>query len=97
MLISSLLWSLSLWTQKERRWQVNITYSFIYKILPFFVQLKTSFSTDSRVQNMFDILLDEEMEKDTKEKVCIISFLQQKKGIELNSPYCYLLAVERIQ
>lgn len=33
------------------------------------LQLKTTFSTDSRVQNMFDILLDEEMDKDKKEKV----------------------------
>lgn len=32
-------------------------------------QLKTTFSTDSRVQNMFDILLDDEMEKDKREKV----------------------------
>eukprot|EP00064_Thunnus_orientalis_P018670 superscaffoldBa00004372_g18773 len=31
-------------------------------------KLKTTFSTDSRVQNMFDILLDEEMEKDKREK-----------------------------
>ncbi|XP_041855676.1 protein unc-45 homolog B [Melanotaenia boesemani] len=31
-------------------------------------KLKTTFSIDSRVQNMFDILLDEEMEKDKKEK-----------------------------
>lgn len=34
-------------------------------------QLKTTFSTDSRVQNMFDILFDEESEKDKKEKVRI--------------------------
>ncbi len=34
-------------------------------------QLKTTFSTDSRVQNMFDILLDDEMEKDKREKVGI--------------------------
>lgn len=32
-------------------------------------QLKTTFSTDSRVQNMFDILLDSEMGKENKEKV----------------------------
>lgn len=32
-------------------------------------QLKTTFSTDSRVQNMFDILLSDEMEKDKREKV----------------------------
>ncbi|TMS03769.1 protein unc-45 homolog B isoform X1 [Larimichthys crocea] len=31
-------------------------------------KLKTTFSTDSRVQNMFEILLDEEMEKDKREK-----------------------------
>ncbi|XP_077600559.1 protein unc-45 homolog B-like isoform X1 [Stigmatopora nigra] len=31
-------------------------------------KLKTTFSTDSRVQNMFDILLDDDMEKDKKEK-----------------------------
>uniref|UniRef100_A0A3P8NMK2 Protein unc-45 homolog B n=1 Tax=Astatotilapia calliptera TaxID=8154 RepID=A0A3P8NMK2_ASTCA len=31
-------------------------------------KLKTTFSTDSRVQNMFDILFDEESEKDKKEK-----------------------------
>lgn len=38
--------------------------------VPFFSpQLKTTFSTDSRVQNMFDILLNEEMEKDKREKV----------------------------
>lgn len=34
-------------------------------------QLKTTFSTDSRVQNMFDILLDDEMEKEKREKVSI--------------------------
>lgn len=33
------------------------------------LQLKTTFSTDSRVQNMFDILLDDEMDKEKKEKV----------------------------
>lgn len=32
-------------------------------------QLKTTFSTDSRVQNMFDILLSDEADKDKKEKV----------------------------
>jgi len=31
-------------------------------------KLKTTFSTDSRVQTMFDILLDEEVEKDKREK-----------------------------
>ena len=36
-------------------------------------QLKTTFSTDSRVQNMFEILLDDEMEKDKREKVSILS------------------------
>lgn len=35
-------------------------------------QLKTTFSTDSRVQNMFDILLDEEMDKEKMEKVGIL-------------------------
>lgn len=38
-------------------------------------QLKTTFSTDSRVQNMFEILLDDEMEKDKREKVSILSLL----------------------
>lgn len=33
------------------------------------LQLKTTFSTDSRVQNMFDILLDDGMDKEKKEKV----------------------------
>lgn len=33
------------------------------------LQLKTTFSTDSRVQNMFEILLDDEMDKEKKEKV----------------------------
>ncbi|KAJ8414954.1 hypothetical protein AAFF_G00024770 [Aldrovandia affinis] len=31
-------------------------------------KLKTTFSTDSRVQSMFDILLDEEMDKEKREK-----------------------------
>lgn len=33
------------------------------------LQLKTTFSTDSRVQNMFDILLSDETDKEKKEKV----------------------------
>ena len=41
-------------------------------------QLKTTFSTDSRVQNMFDILLDAEMEKDKREKVGFILNLDTK-------------------
>lgn len=40
-------------------------------------QLKTTFSTDSRVQNMFDILLDDEMEKEKKEKVGIFCNVKQ--------------------
>ncbi|KAM4576600.1 protein unc-45 homolog B-like isoform 2-T2 [Odontesthes bonariensis] len=47
-------------------------------------KLKTSFSTDSRVQNMFDILLDEEMDKDTKEKAAnnLIVLSREDAGAE---------------
>lgn len=41
-------------------------------------QLKTTFSTDSRVQNMFDILLDDEMETEKRERVGIFCILKQK-------------------
>ncbi|CAL9708265.1 unnamed protein product [Knipowitschia caucasica] len=47
-------------------------------------KLKTSFSTDSRVQNMFDILLDEEMDTDTKEKAAnnLIVLSREDAGAE---------------
>ncbi len=37
-------------------------------------QLKTTFSTDSRVQNMFDILFAEESDKEKQEKVWTTSY-----------------------
>uniref|UniRef100_A0A8C5NHB8 Protein unc-45 homolog B n=1 Tax=Gouania willdenowi TaxID=441366 RepID=A0A8C5NHB8_GOUWI len=48
------------------------------------IQAKTTFSTDSRVQNMFDILLDEEMEKDKKEKAAnnLIVLSREDAGAE---------------
>ncbi|XP_034026015.1 protein unc-45 homolog B [Thalassophryne amazonica] len=47
-------------------------------------KLKTTFSTDSRVQNMFDILLDEEMDKDKKEKAAnnLIVLSREDAGAE---------------
>ncbi|XP_071755906.1 protein unc-45 homolog B [Centroberyx gerrardi] len=47
-------------------------------------KLKTTFSTDSRVQNMFDILLDEEMEKDKREKAAnnLIVLAREDAGAE---------------
>ncbi|XP_019722623.1 protein unc-45 homolog B [Hippocampus comes] len=47
-------------------------------------KLKTTFSTDSRVQNMFDILLDEEPEKDKKEKAAnnLIVLSREDAGAE---------------
>nr|XP_061804019.1 protein unc-45 homolog B-like [Nerophis lumbriciformis] len=47
-------------------------------------KLKTTFSTDSRVQNMFDILLDDEMEKDKKEKAAnnLIVLSREDAGAE---------------
>ncbi|KAM3867840.1 protein unc-45 homolog B [Diretmus argenteus] len=47
-------------------------------------KLKTSFSTDSRVQNMFDILLDEEMDKDKQEKAAnnLIVLAREDAGAE---------------
>ncbi|CAJ1068887.1 protein unc-45 homolog B [Xyrichtys novacula] len=47
-------------------------------------KLKTTFSTDSRVQNMFDILLDEEMDKDKKEKAAnnLIVLSREEAGAE---------------
>ncbi|XP_072289361.1 protein unc-45 homolog B [Eucyclogobius newberryi] len=47
-------------------------------------KLKTSFSTDSRVKNMFDILLDEEMETDKKEKAAnnLIVLSREDAGAE---------------
>ncbi|XP_035760826.1 protein unc-45 homolog B [Neolamprologus brichardi] len=47
-------------------------------------KLKTSFSTDSRVQNMFDILFDEESEKDKKEKAAnnLIVLSREDAGAE---------------
>lgn len=33
-------------------------------------QLKIQFSTDSRVERMFEVLLDESIDKERKEKVC---------------------------
>uniref|UniRef100_A0AAQ6IGR2 Protein unc-45 homolog B n=1 Tax=Anabas testudineus TaxID=64144 RepID=A0AAQ6IGR2_ANATE len=48
------------------------------------IQLKTTFSTDSRVQNMFDILLNEEMEKDKREKAAnnLIVLSREDAGAE---------------
>uniref|UniRef100_A0A674N5S8 Unc-45 myosin chaperone B n=1 Tax=Takifugu rubripes TaxID=31033 RepID=A0A674N5S8_TAKRU len=47
-------------------------------------KLKTTFSTDSRVQNMFDILLDEEMGKENKEKAAnnLIVLAREDAGAE---------------
>ncbi|KAF7661136.1 hypothetical protein LDENG_00268900 [Lucifuga dentata] len=47
-------------------------------------KLKTTFSTDSRVQNMFDILLDEEMEKEKREKAAnnLIVLSREEAGAE---------------
>ncbi|XP_028268953.1 protein unc-45 homolog B [Parambassis ranga] len=47
-------------------------------------KLKTTFSTDSRVQNMFEILLDEEMEKDKREKAAnnLIVLSREDAGAE---------------
>uniref|UniRef100_A0A4W5PP65 Protein unc-45 homolog B n=1 Tax=Hucho hucho TaxID=62062 RepID=A0A4W5PP65_9TELE len=47
-------------------------------------KLKTTFSTDSRVQNMFDILLDEEMDKDKKEKAAnnLVVLAREDAGAE---------------
>ncbi|XP_035999482.1 protein unc-45 homolog B isoform X1 [Fundulus heteroclitus] len=47
-------------------------------------KLKTTFSTDSRVQNMFDILLDEEMDKEKKEKAAnnLIVLSREDAGAE---------------
>ncbi|XP_029295679.1 protein unc-45 homolog B-like isoform X1 [Cottoperca gobio] len=47
-------------------------------------KLKTSFSTDSRVQTMFEILLDEEMEKDKREKAAnnLIVLSREDAGAE---------------
>ncbi|XP_030593567.1 protein unc-45 homolog B [Archocentrus centrarchus] len=47
-------------------------------------KLKTSFSTDSRVQTMFDILFDEESEKDKKEKAAnnLIVLSREDAGAE---------------
>lgn len=43
------------------------------KLIRFSPQLKTTFSTDSRVQNMFDILFSDESDKEKQEKVWTIS------------------------
>ncbi|KAM6931263.1 protein unc-45 homolog B [Xenentodon cancila] len=47
-------------------------------------KLKTTFSTDSRVQNMFDILFDEEMDKEKKEKAAnnLIVLSREDAGAE---------------
>ncbi|XP_030271569.1 protein unc-45 homolog B isoform X1 [Sparus aurata] len=47
-------------------------------------KLKTTFSTDSRVQNMFEILLDDEMEKDKREKAAnnLIVLSREDAGAE---------------
>ncbi|XP_053481493.1 protein unc-45 homolog B [Ictalurus furcatus] len=47
-------------------------------------KLKTTFSTDSRVQNMFDILLSDEADKDTKEKAAnnLIVLAREDAGSE---------------
>uniref|UniRef100_A0A6Q2X2V3 Protein unc-45 homolog B n=2 Tax=Esox lucius TaxID=8010 RepID=A0A6Q2X2V3_ESOLU len=47
-------------------------------------KLKTSFSTDSRVQNMFDILLDEESDKEKKEKAAnnLVVLAREDAGAE---------------
>uniref|UniRef100_A0A3Q1AMS4 Protein unc-45 homolog B n=1 Tax=Amphiprion ocellaris TaxID=80972 RepID=A0A3Q1AMS4_AMPOC len=59
------------------------TLRFIYTGI-FSLQLKTTFSTDSRVQNMFEILLDEEMEKDKREKAAnnLIVLSREDAGAE---------------
>uniref|UniRef100_A0A6Q2Y5P1 Protein unc-45 homolog B n=1 Tax=Esox lucius TaxID=8010 RepID=A0A6Q2Y5P1_ESOLU len=48
------------------------------------IQAKTSFSTDSRVQNMFDILLDEESDKEKKEKAAnnLVVLAREDAGAE---------------
>uniref|UniRef100_A0AAY4CWL4 Protein unc-45 homolog B n=1 Tax=Denticeps clupeoides TaxID=299321 RepID=A0AAY4CWL4_9TELE len=47
-------------------------------------KLKTTFSTDSRVQNMFDILLSEELDSDKKEKAAnnLIVLAREDAGAE---------------
>ncbi|XP_017269506.1 protein unc-45 homolog B isoform X2 [Kryptolebias marmoratus] len=47
-------------------------------------KLKTTFSTDSRVQNMFNILLNEEMDKEKKEKAAnnLIVLSREDSGAE---------------
>ncbi|TDH12715.1 hypothetical protein EPR50_G00049760 [Perca flavescens] len=47
-------------------------------------KLKTTFSTDSRVQNMFDILLDDEMETEKKERAAnnLIVLSREDAGAE---------------
>ncbi|XP_069565481.1 protein unc-45 homolog B [Brachyistius frenatus] len=47
-------------------------------------KLKTTFSTDSRVQKMFEILLDEEMEKDKRDKAAnnLIVLAREDAGAE---------------
>lgn len=58
-------------------------------------QLKTTFSTDSRVQNMFDILLDEEMEKEKREKVGVFPYFEAQYFIEVfNTILCPDVAAE---
>lgn len=56
-LLSKCFWVLvtNIWVSKEHVW--------------FSPQLKTTFSTDSRVQNMFDILFSDESDKEKREKV----------------------------
>uniref|UniRef100_A0A8C5APR1 Protein unc-45 homolog B n=1 Tax=Gadus morhua TaxID=8049 RepID=A0A8C5APR1_GADMO len=53
-------------------------------ILALRILLKTTFSTDSRVQNMFDILMAEEMEKDKIEKAAnnLIVLAREDAGAE---------------
>uniref|UniRef100_A0A673C011 Protein unc-45 homolog B n=1 Tax=Sphaeramia orbicularis TaxID=375764 RepID=A0A673C011_9TELE len=47
-------------------------------------KLKTTFSTDSRVQNMFEILLDDEVDKDKKEKAAnnLVVLSREEAGAE---------------
>lgn len=47
-------------------------------------KLKTTFSTDSRVQNMFEILLDDEMDKEKKEKAAnnLVVLSREEAGAE---------------
>lgn len=56
-------------SSRHRTCLIRRLYLFHAMMIYFLPQLKTTFSTDSRVQNMFDILLSDEADKDKKEKV----------------------------